>query len=708
MVKQVCLVFILTGVFSVDVLAERYSGVLVQEGSHPAVQAAAVLMAKKLGLPDGAVQTAAAVSAPQAGQIVLAVQTNKGVDHDGYRIEFKNGGAVISGNRPRSLLYAAGDVHLWKDKTGGEFVRRPSFGIRAVELHGSMPMPDYTAATGLNLLIDRKARASVSFKETLPEVFSQLPLEEQGRLSSAARGRSDEPNPTLKACRDADIEYYAFLYGNNMQLWSEPLYQAAMKAYPAARGTPAAHSWEQASLCPSEPATWKLMDAYLREYLTQTQADGLYVTFWDDYGLYCQCDRCRASGMNTFANQLHACVQQYYKTVSSMGKKLVVRTWSSGVPHWLEDQWVHAPGYDHFGGSGEDLWKRVFRELPADIIIQTKVYHADCQPDPPFSPLLGRAAPHTEIAEYQMTGQTTGRYYFPASTVHHTARTMKKALQCVGPRGGVNLFLGGTRQTEYFLLDDILNSVNVYAWRELSWNVDADPKKIFDDWAAQIYDEKAAGHIARAMELSEDAVNRTFSTLGMGSSTNSDFVKTIARRETLLMYTNRHFVPEFSANLEPTRENIQRVIDEKKECLDKIEQMFSRLEKARPYLTKAQEQELTTRFEWLRQFAITTRWLEESLFRFRYLRYLNSMRTTDPEQMKFLAEAYDKVSSHSPRLFRYDSKQRFACYSRPLGQLTRQPARGNPMPLMKDIYTQSKTYVEEIVGPDYLPAEWSR
>jgi hypothetical protein len=167
----------------------------------------------------------------------------------------------------------------------------------------------------------------------------------------------------------------------------------------------------------------------------------------------------------------------------------------------------------------------------------------------------------------------------PASTVHHTARTMKKALQCVGPRGGVNLFLGGTRQTEYFLLDDLLNSVNVYAWRELSWNVNADPKQIISDWAIQNYDKRAAEHIARAVELSEDAVNRTFSTLGMGSSTNSDFVKTIARRETLLMYTNRHFVPEFSANLEPTRENIQRVIDEKKECLDKIEQMFSRLEK---------------------------------------------------------------------------------------------------------------------------------
>jgi hypothetical protein len=67
----------------------------------------------------------------------------------------------------------------------------------------------------------------------------------------------------------------------------------------------------------------------------------------------------------------------------------------------------------------------------------------------------------------------------------------------------------------------------------------------------------------------------------MGSSTNSDFVTNHRRRETLLMYTNRHFMPEFAANLEPTKENIQRVIDEKKECLDKIEQMFSRLEKAR-------------------------------------------------------------------------------------------------------------------------------
>jgi hypothetical protein len=59
--------------------AERYSGVFIQESSHPAVQAAAELMAKKLGLPKGAVQSAAAVSAP-AGRADCFRSSNESTD----------------------------------------------------------------------------------------------------------------------------------------------------------------------------------------------------------------------------------------------------------------------------------------------------------------------------------------------------------------------------------------------------------------------------------------------------------------------------------------------------------------------------------------------------------------------------------------------------------------------------------------------------
>lgn len=691
--------------------AAATTAILLPESSHPAVRSAAQLIAKKLALNAEAIQTTLAQT-PQPGQLLLTVLPLtdpqqkllgdiKSIRHDGYVIAFHNGGALICGARPRSLLYAAGDLHLWKDKTDGVFLREPSFAIRSVENYSTLPTPEYVAELGLNLLIDRKAQTAISVKETLPDVFAQLAEQDRQRLDRAAQTRRQSPNLLQQACREADVDYYAFLYGNDFQRWSGPLYEAALKACPAAKGVPAEKSFEKASLCPSDPFTWKLIDAYLKEYIAQTRADGLYITFWDDYGLYCQCDRCKASGMNTFRNQLYACVQQYHKTLDAMGKKLIVRTWSSGVPHWLRQEWVHAPGYDPFGGTGRDLWGRVIDELPHTILLQTKVYHADCQPDPPFSELLGNAKPHTEIAEYQMTGQTTGRYYFPASTVNHTVWTMKKARDLVGPDGGVNLFLGGTRQTGYNLLNDILNSINCYAWRQLSWNVDADMDKVWTDWAESIYDKQAAPHMVKALQLSEDAVNKMFSTLGMGSSTNSDFAGTIYRREMLLMYTNRHYRPEFVRFLEPTRENIQRVIDEKEDVLGKIDRMFVAFEKGRPYLTAAQAREIQTRFDWLREFAIVTRYLEEALFRYRCLRGLNALRTTDPEQIKYIAVAYDKIRQHRPTLFRFDPDQQFRCYETPLGDLRTRPALGNPIPLIKEIYEQSNILVEEIVGPNY-------
>ncbi len=149
----------------------------------------------------------------------------------------------------------------------------------------------------------------------------------------------------------------------------------------------------------------------------------------------------------------------------------------------------------------------------------------------------------------------------------------------------------------------------------------------------------AAPHIIKALRLSEEAVDRTFSTLGLGSSTNSDFAKTIDRRETLLRYTNRYYQPEYSRFLEPTKENIARVHDEKMEALRKIDLMIQELSLAKPGLTASQADELTMRFDWLREFAICARYLDESLWRYRYLHHLGEMLTTDKEQLKELDAA---------------------------------------------------------------------
>lgn len=704
---------------STSAFAAGFTRLVIPAGCHPAVASAARIIARKAGLPESAITTATLPAAPGRQEVMLLASPANadqaqylgsvatGIQHDGYAIVFKDGAAAIFGVRPRSLLYAAGDYHLWKDRTEGTFLREPSFAIRTASYYGRQPVAEFVAALGVNAIIGSR-EAAVTFKDTLPEVFKLLSPRDQSRLESSARTAEARAAEFARECHDADVLDYPFIYGNDFSRWSPALYAAIAKAYPGVVGKSAPASWERATLCPSDPMTWKILEAYVKEFTQRGHGDGLYVTFWDNYGLDCQCDPCVKSGMNKFGNQLYECLKHYHDTVGALGKPVVIRTWSSGVAHWLGEQWVHAPGYDHFSGSGIDLWGRVFRELPSDLVIQTKVYHADCQPDPRFSPLLGQARPHTEIAEYQITGQTTGRFYFPASTVNHTAATMKKSFDLVGWNGGVSVYPGGTKQSNYDLFRDNLNSINLYAWRELSWQVGADINKIWLDWATPIYGAKAAPHVIKALQLSEDAVNHSFSTLGMGSDTNSGFAKTIARRETLLKYTNRYFLPEFKRNLEPTKANIARVIAEKDDCLKKIDQMFRELELARPYLRKEQAAELATRFEWLREFTTVAKALDESLWRFRYLRYLASMLTTDPEQLKAIAEAYDTVKKHQKLMFKFDPAQQLSCYDVPLGELRQRPSLDSPSLLMQELYSQSKAFVEESVGPDGIDKAWVR
>jgi len=49
---------------------------------------------------------------------------------------------------------------------------------------------------------------------------------------------------------------------------------------------------------------------------------------------------------------------------------------------------------------------------------------------------------------------------------------------------------------------------------------------------------------------------------------------------------------------------------------------ISELELARPYLPTAQAEELETRFTWFREFAICRKYLDESLWRYRYCDFL--------------------------------------------------------------------------------------
>jgi hypothetical protein len=710
--------------------AAKPKSILIPANAHPAIQSAAKILAKKLALEESAIATYDGAAKATPGAIVLALSgdpglkgetgggsptsQNRDVGHpadrpkkDGYTVTYA-GGTVVWGARPRSLLFAAGEPQHWVTAKAAAYHRNPDFAIRTAQAHTDYPVAEQVAIFSANMFTANLNAAPAL--AALPDVFNALTPAQQKQMTDAAAEHTAQNAARVKEFHDADVEVFALLpYGNNFATWSAPLYAAVLKAYPTAKGTSEENSHETAALCPSDPLTWKVIEAYVREWAQQTQSDGISATFWDNYGAFCQDSRCKASGLDKFPNELYEFIHRYHALLQPMGQKLHLRTWSSGCPHWLGTNYVHAPGYGQFGLSHPELWGRVIKETPGDVLMQTKVYHSDCEPDARFTTLLGKCAPHTEIVEYQMVGQFIGRQYFPASTVNYTAATMQKSLKLIGGQGGAEIYAGGTSQPASFdIFADIVNGHCVFFWRELAWDVNADVAGLWHMWAKGIYGEAAAPAIATFMRASEDACTWCWSPLGHGSSTNADFAGTIARREVLLRYTNRYYLPEYAAYLEPTLENVTKMEKQKADCMKKIAEMAAALEQARPHLAESQYSEVATRFDWFRHFAVCNTTLDVSLWRFRYLRGLAAKLTTDPKQMKELAAAYDVVEAEQPKLFQFDPAMKMSCYRVPLGQIGRAPNLGNPRSLMHEIYAQSLAYVMESVGPDYLPKEWMR
>jgi len=695
--------------------AAKPASILVAADAHPAIQSAAKILAKKLGLQESAIATYAGAPKPTQGAIVLALAkdgqlaTADTPKADGYTVTYAKAEFVmVWGARPRSLLFAAGEPHHWVVPRAAPYRRTPEFALRNATWHASYPVADQAAILGANFFV-ANLPASPAL-QALPEVFGALTSAQQKQLVDSAADHKARNAAQVKEFKDADVEVYALLpYGNNFATWSPALYAAVLKAYPSAKGVPMANSHETAALCPSDPLTWKVLEAYVKEWAEQCGATGISATFWDNYSAFCQDPRCKANGLDKFPNEVYEFLSRYHKLLTPMGQKLHMRTWSSGCPHWLGTNYVHAPGYGQFGLTHPELWGRVIKETPADLIMQTKIYHSDCEPNARITTLLGKCKPHTEMVEYQQVGQFIGRQYFPASTVNYTATSMKWALGQVGPLGGAQIDPGGTAQPAGFdIFADILNNNCIYAFHELTWNIDVDLATMWHEWATQVYGTEAAPAMVKFMRASEDACTWCWSPLGHGSSTNADFAGNIARREVLLRYTNRYYLPEYAKYLEPTKENVTRMEKQKADCMTRIDEMAAALELAKPHLTPEQVAEVTTRFDWFRHFAICNTTLDLSLWRFRYLRGLAAKLTTDPDQMKELAAAYDLIEAEAPKLFRFDPTAKFSMYRAPLGQIGRAPNLGNPRSLMHEIYAQSLAFVLESVGVNYLPQDWIR
>ena len=578
------------------------------------------------------------------GNVFYQTTDNLPLKHDGYVVEWgtgkgdrglgngewlarrslgEGGGTgnfVVKATTRRAFLYANYESNRWMNASSYPFVRDPHFKFRGLDVSRSPePLKEWIAATGAN---------AVYLK----------------------RGRPDAK--LLRECAELGVPAYGFLYGCDAAKWNRERYDEFIAAYPSSKGVTPQKSWEKGTMCPSDPATREFFAAAIRE-IAESDVAGVVVCLWDDYGLNCVCDRCKANGFaGNWGRQVAFAVKAWEDAIIPLDKELIVRTWASGASHWLGDEWVHAPGYG--GESGEPLavWGEAMRTAGKSVKFQTKVYNADCQPDPPFSALL-QVAPCREIAEWQITGQTVGLQYLPASVVDQTARQMRRVAELVSSEDGVMMYAGSyKRNGGYAALSDDLNSVNVHVWRQLSWNPNEDVESLWREWAVPRHGTNAESVIA-AMKSSEKATVAAFSPLGLGAPTESFFANTAERRESLLRYTNRFFLPEGIAALAPTKENIARVIAGKDAAL-------------------AQLKGDGERFDWLRAQLKVSRALDGALWRYFHMRECAKEGRIDTDDLAGIEADFETVRANAKDI----------C-----------PGLGSPIPLMRDIRDKARQLV---------------
>ena len=542
------------------------------------------------------------------------LSANLPLKHDGYVVERWGTGNgergtvefVVKAATERAFLYANYESNRWMNAKSYPFVRDPHFAFRALDVGRSPePLRDWIAATGAN---------AVYLK----------------------RGRPDAK--LLRECAELGVPAYGFLYGCDASKWNREKYDAFVAAHPSAKGVTPPQSWEKGTLCPSDPATREFFKEAVRDIAVPELA-GVVVCLWDNYGLNCVCDRCRANGMaGNWGRQVAFAVRAWEEALNPLGKELIVRTWASGASHWLRDEWVHAPGYGGPSGAPLSVWGEAMKAVGARVRFQTKVYNSDCQPDPPFSALLP-VAPRKDIAEWQITGQTVGLQYLPASVVDQTARQFHRVAELVPPEGGVMLYAGAYRRADgYAALSDDLNSVNLHVWRQLSWNPDDDVESLWREWAVPRYGKNAESVIA-AMKATERATVAAFSPLGLGAPTESFFANSVTRRESLLRYTNRYFLPEGKAALAPTLENVTRILAEKDSAIKALDRECSQMVNG----TIVHKSEIQVRFGWLRAHLEATRALDGALWRYFYLRELAKHSETAPHVLAEIDADFDEV-----------------------------------------------------------------
>ena len=358
----------------------------------------------------------------------------------------------------------------------------------------------------------------------------------------------------LDRCRENGLEFYA-------EVKEIFFHMDLLTKYPQLRK-------KNGALCATDPFWWEFLEEKYKEFFQLfPDVAGIIVSPGTRESMVsfaanqCDCQRCREYDVDEWYQNL---LSAMYRAVSGAGKKLIVRDFSYTKKH--QYAMVEAAG-----------------AVSHDIIMSMKKVPHDYYPVFPDNPAIGNCGPLAQWVEYDTLGQFFGLGVFPCSVSEDMKGRMTRYLE--KGASGVMLRTDWENLTQSSVFCSF-NMLNLIAGAMLSCDVDTSMDEIYEEWfryglvsplipdtyeqiPIKLKTEREKQLFRNLMEQGWKIMEKGIHVRGHVFNRNCQiFDRYDLTYNIMTVFHNRdQWEPGASARVEPTKENIQIMIEEKDEAV---------------------------------------------------------------------------------------------------------------------------------------------
>jgi len=455
------------------------------------------------------------------------------------------------------------------------------------------------------------------------ERFPELHAIYRDRRAAERKAQAEATNRLVAEARKHGVDIY---------LWDHQLHvpPEVTRVYPELAG-------KGATLCPSQPKLWELLEAQYDEFFRIVpDIAGIVLVFAETQisllsAPACECGTCKARKpseniRDIITHALNACRRH--------GKRLVVRT---------------------FAHSHEDIQTIVdaIAEVPRDAItVMSKAVPADFYGLLlPHNPAIAAVGDRPKITEFTLAGEFRGKTHIiclPAQYYRkHIAHAAAQGSPLTPGRAGRPLTLRSGSLGAAGRIDhqqyprsvfETPNEFNVYFVSQLLWDPKQKPSALWRAWCERHYGQRAARRVAQALQRTEATFEKFSNSLGFYSTSAHGQIPPMFRGPYNAWDNLRSSVALISATdpsraslgqqlLQPDDELMAKIIADKEEAIRLAEASMGDLERAKPDLAPADYEELKGYLALGADCAALWRQIGEALFRGLQLRRAGEQST---------------------------------------------------------------------------------